>query len=153
MTAQLRIGHVAVPAKDPRGLAEFYCRGLGLSVSMSGEIPQLGQFVFLGDRPDAPLPLLALQTNPAARHVAFEVESLAALQDWYARAKANGIAVEFALNHRCSLSLYLHDPEGNAVEVYWATGLKTDDAFVEPIALDDLEQPEPALRERVLAPA
>ena len=61
--------------------------------------------------------------------------------------------MEFALNHRCSLSLYLHDPEGNLVEVHWATGLKTDTPFVESIDLDDLERPEPALRELVFAPA
>ena len=112
---------------------------------MEGSIPELGDFVFLSRHASDELPLIALCTEPRARHSAVEVESLAALQAVRADAARRRIAPSFALNHRCSLSLYFHDPEGNVLEVFWATGIKTDEPFTEPLDLDDLDRPESEL--------
>jgi catechol-2,3-dioxygenase len=150
MTTSVRLGHVAVPAKDPAELAGFYRRLLGLDVTMTGSLPVLGDFVFLGERPQAELPLLALHTNPQGRHIALEVESLEALRTVWADAQAHGMPAIMALNHRVSISVYFQDPEGNAVEVYWATGLKDiDRPYADPITLEDLERPASELLERV----
>jgi catechol-2,3-dioxygenase len=150
MTMPVRLGHVAVPAKDPGELAGFYQQLLGLEVTMTGSVPVLGEFVFLGDRPTAELPLLALHTQPEGRHIALEVESLDALRTLCADAQARGIRIAMALNHRVSISVYFYDPEGNAVEVYWATGLKDlDRPYADPITLEDLRRPASELLERV----
>jgi catechol-2,3-dioxygenase len=150
MTTPVRLGHVAVPAKDPKELSGFYRRLLGLEVTMEGSVPGLGDFVFLSDRPQAELPLIALHTNPQGRHIALQVESLNALRTVCADAKARGIPVSSALNHRVSISVYFHDPEGNMIEVYWATGRKdTDRPYADPITLADLERPEGELLEHV----
>jgi catechol-2,3-dioxygenase len=53
--------------------------------------------------------------------------------------RASGIPVSVALNHGCSLSLYFHDPEGNMVEVFWATGQRTDGPIAVPLDIDNLE--------------
>jgi catechol-2,3-dioxygenase len=137
------IGHVSVPCADPHALAGFYTDLLGLDVSMEGSIDKLGDFVFLSRRAEDDLPLIALCTEPTSRHTAIEVESLAALKNLYAHSSARGIPVSFALNHGCSVSLYFHDPEGNLLEVFWATGVKTHQPIAEPIQPDDLAGPEP----------
>ncbi|HEX3270273.1 MAG TPA: VOC family protein [Ktedonobacterales bacterium] len=145
MTTKVRLGHIALPAQHPEALAAFYQRLLGLEQSLQGTLPQLGDFVFLSDDPDERVVALAFMTNIEARHVAWEVESLAALRDFYAAAKAQGAPVLFALDHGVSLSLYLRDPEGNSVEVYWPTGRAADAAYADPVDLALLEQPDEVL--------
>src|SRR5512142_2767759 len=134
----VRLGHVSVPAARPQELAGFYQDLLGLEVSMQGSIPALGDFVFLSRHAEAELPLIALCSEPTSRHTAIEVASLAALTDLHAHAQTNGITASFALNHGCSLSLYFHDPEGNLLEILWATGIKTSTPISQPISLDHL---------------
>lgn len=55
----------------------------------------------------------------------------------------------FALDHQCSLSLYFHDPDGNLVEIFWATGKKADDPNPRPFDPDELDRPEADLFERL----
>ena len=145
MNRHATLGHVALVTKDPMATAAFYRNLLGLEVILQGSIPQLGEFAFLSGQPDAALPELGFVTKPEAKHIALRVESLAALKAVYAEAKTRGIPIPFPpLNHKVSLSLYLSDPDGNRVEVFWATGEKTDVAVAEPL---DLERPESELLE------
>jgi catechol-2,3-dioxygenase len=154
MPVPVRLGHVAVPTKDPRALAGFYRRLLGWEATMEGSVPGLGDFVFLGESRRAALPLLALHTNPQGRHLALEVESLAALRAFCAQAQARGLPPSVALNHRVSLSVYFRDPEGNLVEVYWATGrTDTDRPYADPLPLEALDRPEAELLALVGGPA
>src|SRR3984893_1025283 len=118
MTVPVQLGHVSVPAKDPKQLAAFYRHLLGLEVTMAGSVPGLGEFVFLNERPQAELPLIALHTNPQGKHIALQVESLEALRTVCADAKARGIPVYMALNHRVRISVYFQDPEGHIIQVY-----------------------------------
>ncbi len=132
MTANVRLGHIAIPAENPQRLATFYHEFLGLRVTLEGTLPPLGEFVFLSERPEKEAQTLTFMTRPETRHVAWEVESLAALKALYADAMARGIHVDAAFNHRISLSLYLHDPEGNGVEIYWPTGQASDGLYADP---------------------
>jgi catechol 2,3-dioxygenase len=145
MAAQVRLGHVAIPARNPKQLATFYQTLLGLDATLEGVLPNLGDFVFLGDNEAQQQQVLALISKPEARHIAWEVSTLAVLKACYADAKAHDIPVSFALNHRVTLSLYLRDPEGNAVEIYWPTGRVADAVYAEPFDLALLEQPDAAL--------
>jgi catechol 2,3-dioxygenase-like lactoylglutathione lyase family enzyme len=154
MPVRVRLGHVAVPAANPPALAGFYRRLLGWEPTMEGAVPGLGAFVFLGESPRAALPLLALHTDPQGRHLALEVESLAALRTLCAEARARGLAPDAALNHHVSLSVYFRDPEGNLVEVYWPTGqTDTSRPYADPFPLADLERPDAELLARLTGPA
>jgi catechol-2,3-dioxygenase len=153
MTAKARLGHVALPAQNPGQLAAFYHDLLGLEQTLQGSLPNLGDFVFLSDGDGERQQTLTFMTRSESRHVAWEVESLAALREVYATAKAQGAPVLFALNHGVTVSLYLRDPEGNSFEVYWPTGRAADGLQADPIDLALLEQPEDVLLARLNAPA
>lgn len=135
MTAKVRLAHIAVPAQNPRALAAFYQDFLGLAVTLEGALPPMGDFVFLSDRPAEQSQTLTFMTQPRAKHIAWEVDSLAALKAVYADAHARGIAIDRALDHGVTWSLYLHDPEGNGLEVFWATGQPAGPSSAEPLEL------------------
>jgi catechol-2,3-dioxygenase len=149
----LSVGHVGLPVANPRELALFYSNLLGLKQSKAGWIPPLGDYVFLSRRAEDELPLIALFTEPKSRHTAIEVESLAALKNVYAHSKAKGIRISFAMTHGSSLSLYFHDPEGNMLEVFWATGVRPHEPMAEPIQPDAFERPEQELLDLIGVPA
>ena len=153
MATKVRLGHVALPAQNPGALATFYHGLLGLEQTLEGTLPNLGDFVFLSDNTGARQQTLTFMTRSEARHVAWEVESLAALQEVYATAKAQGAPILFALNHGVTLSLYMRDPEGNSLEVYWPTGRAAEGLQAAPVDLALLEQPEEVLLARLNAPA
>jgi catechol-2,3-dioxygenase len=145
MDHPVKLGHVALPATDPAGLSGFYGELLGLTPTLRGALPNLGDFVFMSGRPAEVLQELTFMTRPEARHVAFEVDSLAALKAVHQRAKERGARILMALDHRSSISLMLVDPEGNNVEVYWSTGRPAGAPRAAPI---DLDRPEAELMER-----
>jgi len=146
MAAHVRLGHLAIPAQNPQKVATFYHEVLGLDVTLEGALPALGTFVFLSDRPAEQAQTLTFMTRPEARHIAWEVESLAALKALYTEVTARGIPIDVAFNHRVSLSLYLRDPEGNGLEIYWPTGQTAEGLYAEPFDPAVLDQPEAALR-------
>ena len=145
MECQVKLGHVALPAADPGSLASWYRNFLGLAPTLNGTLPRLGDFTFLSGRPEEVLQELTFMTEPEARHVAFEVDSLASLRALYSRAREQGVRVLATLDHQSSVSVMLVDPEGNSVEIYWPTGLKVDRLEASPI---DLDRPEAELMQR-----
>jgi catechol 2,3-dioxygenase len=153
MTTKVRLGHIALSAQNPTAQAAFYRRLLGLKQTLQGTLPQLGDFAFLSDDTDERAVALAFMTRAEARHVAWEVDSLAALQDFYTTAKAQEAPILFALDHGVTVSLYLRDPEGNSIEVYWPTGRAADAAVADPIDLALFEQPAEVLLARLNASA
>jgi hypothetical protein len=52
-------------------------------------------------------------------HIAFQVDSHAALRDAYVHLLENGITVDHATNHENQRSIYLRDPDDNGVEIYY----------------------------------
>jgi catechol-2,3-dioxygenase len=138
------VGHVALSARDPAALAEFYRDVLSLQV-VPTETSDLGENVFLSSRPAESVDL-ALFANPAYQHTAFEVRSLADLRAFHKRLLDRGVPVKMALNHGVSLSFYFDDPEGHLIEVYWSTGIACLPRHGDPI---DLTLPEKILRRGV----
>lgn len=134
----MNLGHVALTAKDPKELAHFYEGFLGLH--RVGEIAtdETGAMVFLSSDPDGS-PQLQLMSNPGRAHAAFKVDSLAELRELYAEAPRRGAPIAMSLDHGPTLSFYVRDPEGNACEVYWETGIRRDGGN-QPIDLSKSEQ-------------
>ena len=140
------VGHVALSARDPVALAEFYRDVLGFQV-VPTETSDLGENVFLSSHPAEVSVDLALFRNPAFQHTAFEARSLSDLRTFYQRVLDRSVPVKMALNHGVSLSFYFDDPEGHLIEVYWPTGVACLARHGDPI---DLTRPEEALRRDVM---
>ena len=135
--------HIGIHSKDPVGLAAFYRDVLGMSiVGGSAADNPFGASTFLSSRPGEESHEIVIFANPDFRHTAFKVATVADLRDAYRDIVARGVAIKLSLNHGVSLALYFDDPEGNMIEVYWATGLDYGQPYGHPI---DLTLPEDAL--------
>ena len=136
----MRLGHVGLTTTDPDGLADFYTGFLGLTRVAEVVTEQTGRLILLSTRPGA-APDVQLLSNPDARHVAFQVDTLQELRALYAAAVERKVRVLFSFDHGATLSFYVLDPAGNACELYWETG-RRGAATNRPV---DLTQPEPVL--------
>ena len=94
----MRLGHVGLPARDPATLAGFYTGYLGLQQVARVTTAETGDMVLLSGRPQEEAQEVALLSNPEARHVAFEVDTLAELRALYAAAPEQGASVLFAFD-------------------------------------------------------
>ena len=52
-------------------------------------------------------------------HIAFRVESEAALKDAYAALQAHGVEIARTIDHVSQKSIYFNDPDGNTLEIYF----------------------------------
>jgi catechol 2,3-dioxygenase-like lactoylglutathione lyase family enzyme len=146
----LGLRHVGMVAENPAGLARFYQHVLGLQVvGGSDEDNPFGASAFLTSDPTEDSHQIAIFTDPGLRHIAFRVATLADLRAAYARIVDMGLPIKMALNHGVSLAFYFQDPEGNLVEIYWATGLACQQPYGDPL---DLTLPEEALRQELEQP-
>ena len=116
----LRIGGVALAVRDLGRVAAFYRDVIGLEIiAQEGDAVRLGAgstaFLDLLHRPDA------LPDDPAAAglfHTAFLLPSRADLGRWLVHFGALGGRLDGAADHLVSEAVYLHDPEGNGIEMY-----------------------------------
>jgi catechol-2,3-dioxygenase len=135
--------HIGIQSKNPAQLAEFYRDVLGMKiVGGSPEGSPFGASTFLSSRPEEESHDIVIFANPAFRHAAFKVATLADLRDSYRDIVARGVTVKTALNHGVSLAFYFDDPDGNMIEVYWPTRLDFGQPYGHPI---DLKLSEEAL--------
>lgn len=117
--APLQVSRVALTVKDLAKVGDFYEQVIGLHpISAEGEARVLG----IGATP-----LLELRRDKAARyrpseaglfHTAFLLPDRTALGSWLRRIAARQVALDGASDHLVSEAVYLHDPEGNGIEVY-----------------------------------
>jgi catechol 2,3-dioxygenase-like lactoylglutathione lyase family enzyme len=117
------VHHVGLYASNPAVSAEFYRDVFGMEIvgGSTADHP-LGTSAFLSSRPTEESHEVALFANPALAHVAFKVASLAELRAFHARIVEKNIPIKMSFNHRASFAFYFEDPDGNLIEVYWATG-------------------------------
>lgn len=133
------IAHVALPAKNPASLAAFYQELLAMEIVGGAEN---GAAVFLASDPAEESHDLAFSRDPGLAHIAFKVATLGELIALYRVLRARGTWL-VAQNHGVSLAVYVRDPEGNLVELYWPTG--RTDFYLPVIRPLDLDLPEAEL--------
>jgi catechol 2,3-dioxygenase-like lactoylglutathione lyase family enzyme len=135
------VRHVGLYARDPAATAEFYRNVMGMQIvgGSSADHP-FGASAFLTSCPEEEAHELALFANQDFRHFAFRVASLAELLSFYHRVLDRKVEVKMALDHGASIAFYFTDPDGNLVEVYWRTGIKRAQPFLEPIDLSKTEE-------------
>ena len=121
----VRIGHVHLKVADLQRALDFYCGVLGFEltqrygtqaafVSAGGYHHHIGLNTWesAGGAPPA-------AGTTGLYHLAIVYPTRAALADALRRLMAAGIALEGASDHGVSEALYLRDPDGNGVELYW----------------------------------
>jgi len=115
-----RVGRVGLEVPDLGECVEFYRDVIGLAVhDRDGDRAALGA-------PDADLLVLREREELPPRpddaaglfHAAFRVPTRSALGDALERIESRG-RIDGASDHGVSEALYLSDPAGNGVEVYW----------------------------------
>ena len=122
---QVRIGHVHLKVADLQRALDFYCGVLGFEltqrygteaafVSAGGYHHHIGLNTWesAGGSPPA-------AGTTGLYHLAIVYPTRAALADALRRLVNAGIALEGASDHGVSEALYLRDPDGNGVELYW----------------------------------
>lgn len=122
---RVRVGHVHLRVADIERSLAFYCGTLGFGVTMS--LGKEAAFLAAG----AYHHHLALNTwesrggaappegTTGLHHVAFLYPTRAALAAALRRLRAAGVALTGANDHGGSEALYVRDPDGNGVELYW----------------------------------
>ena len=122
---QVRIGHVHLKVADLQRALDFYCGVLGFEltqrygsqaafVSAGGYHHHIGLNTWesAGGEPPA-------AGTTGLYHLAIVYPTRAALADALRRLRGARIALEGASDHGVSEALYLRDPDGNGVELYW----------------------------------
>jgi catechol-2,3-dioxygenase len=139
--------HIGIQSKNPAALAEFYRDVLGMRVvgGSSADNP-FGASAFLSSRPDEESHEIVFFADERFRHNAFRVATLPELRERYRDIVSRGLPIKLSLNHGVSLAFYFDDPEGNMIEIYWATGLEYGQPYGHPI---DLTSSEDELRRDV----
>jgi catechol 2,3-dioxygenase len=150
--AATRIGHVHLKVSDIQKSLDFYSGLLGFElITMYGE-----QAAFIsagGYHHHIGLNTWHSEGAPPAKregvglyHTAIVYPTRKDLAIIYARLKENGYHLSGASDHGVSEALYLNDPDGNGVELYWDRPKelwpkKSDgsiDMFTRPLDLRDL---------------
>lgn len=116
----VRVGSVVLGVRDLPAVETFYRDVVGLqTVSGGGDTVSLGAggkvLLTLQHRPDA---LPDAPGSAGLFHTAFLLPSRADLGAWLWRTGRHGQKLDGAADHLVSEAMYLHDPEGNGVEVY-----------------------------------
>lgn len=125
LDAGVRIGHVHLKVSDLERALAFYCGVLGFEltqrygrqaafVSAGGYHHHIGLNTWESRGGSAPQ-----RGSTGLYHVAILYPTRAALADAFKRLAAAGIPLEGASDHGVSQALYLSDPDGNGLELYW----------------------------------
>ncbi len=121
------IGHVLLRVLDMERSKKFYAEVLGFRV-LEEDPEHGGTFMALEGQSHA-IDLFPVQDAETARrqapgvrglgHIAFRVESEAALGEAYATLGEHGVEVTRTIDHVSQKSIYFNDPDGNALEIYY----------------------------------
>jgi catechol-2,3-dioxygenase len=139
-----RLGQVAMAATDPQRVGAFYRDLLDLQIVRETRNGQIGAAVLLSGDPAAEDHELVLLTNPAARHIAFKVDSLEHLRTVYRRANQQGLSIPLALDSGVAVGFFVRDPGGNVLEIY----LRADHSHREKPPLSDPDEIDQLIRGR-----
>ena len=120
------LGHVLLRVSDLERSKTFYSKVLGFEV-MEQDPEHGGLFMALPGHahtldlfpaidPDGAVP--PMSGGLGVQHVAFQVDSEAALRDAYFALVDHGVKIARAVDHVSQKSVYFHDPDGNLLEIY-----------------------------------
>ena len=121
------LGHVLLRVLDLERSKKFYSEVLGFHV-LEEDPAHGGTFMALPGQSHAidlfqvKDPEAAARQTPGVRglgHIAFRVESEAALREAYAELREHGVEITRTIDHVSQKSVYFEDPDGNTLEIYY----------------------------------
>jgi catechol 2,3-dioxygenase len=120
-SAPLRIGTVALTVRDLDTMSRFYQQVIGLTpVETGAGLVRLGVgTTVLLELRHSPEASLASRRAAGLFHTAFLLPTRTGLAQWLLHAAEQGVPLHGASDHLVSEAIYLADPEGNGIEVYW----------------------------------
>ncbi|MGW4125439.1 VOC family protein [Nocardia sp. NPDC004711] len=141
-----RVGHVVLKMRDLEVAKAFYGGILGMKISSESPIAIFFRFgdyhhdigVFKVSE-DAELPK---ENQVGLLHFALVVDSQEALVQMHQHLKDQGVTIEAMFDHGMTRSLYIYDPDGNAIEIYCEVpeyDWRTNDDFVGYLKPIDVE--------------
>lgn len=129
-----RLTHTGLFVSDVEKSKAFYRDMLGLTVTDDDKEAQL---VFLSSDPEDEHHMIVLlpgRNAPAdvqiLQQVSFRCSTLADVIAFWRRFTENDVKIIYTSTHGNAISCYFQDPDGNTLEVYWATGLKARQGFL-----------------------
>ena len=121
------IGHVLLRVMDLERSKKFYSEVLGFQV-LEEDPEHGGTFMALPGQSHA-IDLFQVKDTQAAEqqtpgvrglgHIAFRVETEAALKDAYATLEEHAVPISRTIDHVSQKSIYFNDPDGNTLEIYF----------------------------------
>src|SRR5436853_550219 len=119
------LGHVNIYVRDAERSHTWYEEVLGLhtyhkrpgwAAFMAADLDQSHEVALMQLGDGAPGPQ---RGQVGLNHMAWRVESLDDLKDFYYRIKDKNVPIDRVADHGVSLGIYFHDPDGNGIEVYY----------------------------------
>ncbi len=127
MVKPRQLGHLVLRVRDIDISEQWYSDVLGLKTTNK----RPGQMVFMSAKDDsshelALVPVGADAPGPEESrvglyHFAWEMESFEDLKQLYEHMKAKDVNIGGIGDHGISMGVYLFDPDGNEIEVYYET--------------------------------
>jgi catechol 2,3-dioxygenase len=124
-----RVGHVVLAVREPKVSAQFYVDKLGMELVHYYSNPEHGlemAFLSFGTNHHDIALIKVPQDQPVGNsgfsHTALVIDGgEKELAQLYRQLTERGVQVELTADHGLSKSIYLHDPEGNRLEIYCDT--------------------------------
>ena len=137
------LGHIGLLVKDVEKSVAFYREVLGLTIS--DRSPRGSVFMTAQDRRVEHHELLIApgrqdSTSNALQQISFHCASLDDLRDFYRIILERHVPIQRIITHGNTVSIYFEDPDGNSVEVYWATGIDVPQPFGKPVDLTKTDE-------------
>ena len=121
------LGHVNIFVRNAEKAQKWYTEVLGLHTY--DIIPGRAAFMSANKDESHEIAVIEVGENAAGpqqgqvglNHMAWRMGSLKDLEDFYHRLEEMNVPIGRVSNHGISLGIYLQDPDGNGIEVYYET--------------------------------
>lgn len=153
-----KIHHVAYRCKDAKETVEWYVKYLNMDFVLAiaeNEVPSTkapdpymhvfldagaGNILAFFELPNSPEMGRDQNTPEWVQHIAFQVGSVADLEETKAKLEADGIDVVGLTNHTLFQSIYFFDPNGHRIELAANTDTPAMHSKLDDVKWDMLEQ-------------